>query len=148
MRMMRISEQSPLNRSTFRAVFLVLSLSMSLSMIARDVFAIMVGPVNSRTTQKSMDERLNVKKPGSRWSADAHLVANEQTGENKRPKKQEPAAEHPKKEEPAAENPKKQEAAAQDAKPQYVPLQHAPAEEPKSVSPVGVAPETTQETLP
>ena len=146
--MMRISEQSPLTRNTFRAVSLVLSLSMSLSMIASDVFAIMIGPVNSRTNQKGMDDQLNVKKPGSRWSADAHLVANEQTGENKRPKKQEPAADNPKKEEPASENPKRQESAAQDAKPQDAPLQQAPAEETKSVSPVGVAPETTQETLP
>jgi len=120
--------ESKMTRQTFRAASLLLSLGMSLSIIDGDVFATMVGSVTIRTDQNGMNERPDVQKPSSRWLADAHLVANEQTGENKRPKKQEPAAEDPKKPEPATED--------------------HPAEGTKSVSPVGVAPESPQETLP
>lgn len=145
---MRISEQSPLTRNTFRAVSLVLSLSMSLSMTASDVFAIMAGSVNLRTNQKGLDERLNVKKPGSRWSTDVYLIANEQPVQNKGAKKQEPAAENPKKQEPAAEDPKKQGPPAEDPKKDEPAAENQPAEGTKAVSPVGVAPENPQDTLP
>jgi hypothetical protein len=116
-------------KALFRAASIVLSLNMSLSMMANDVDAIVLGPANLRTDQIGMDERPTVAKPGSRWSADIHLAANDQTAERKRPKKQQPAAD-PKKDEPVPED---------------HPAENHPAEDPKSVSPVGVAPESSEE---
>jgi hypothetical protein len=153
---MKVSEQSPLTeclsaktygsillesritRKAFRAASIVLSLGISLSMMASDVDAIVLESANMRTDQIGMDEQPNVAKPSSRWLADIHLAANDQTVEHKRPKKQEPAPEVPKKQEPIAEDPKKQEPTTEDH----------PAEDAKSVSPVGVAPESSQETFP
>lgn len=131
-----------MNRGTMknatRSPLLILFLGMSLSTGANDVFAIMVGSSSVRIDPKEMDERLNVQKPGPRWSPDAILVANEQPVENKRAKKQDPPVEDPKKGKAAAEDPQQPEPVAEES----------PIEETKPVSPVGVAPESPQETLP
>src|SRR5262245_49719859 len=130
--------RSTITRKPFRIPSMVVSLGMSLFMLASAVDAIMLESGNMRTDQTGVDERLNVRKPSSRLLADIHLAANEQTVEQKRPKKQVTAAENPKKQEPASENQKKQEATAEDH----------PEEDSKSVSPVGVAPETEEEGFP
>jgi hypothetical protein len=125
-------------KNATRSPLLILLLGMSVSTGANDVFAIMVGSSSVRIDPKGMDERLNVQKPGPRWPPDAILVANEQPVENKRAKKQDPPVEDPKKGKAAAEDPKQPEPVAEEP----------PIEETKPVSPVGVAPDSPQETLP
>jgi hypothetical protein len=131
-----------MNRGTMknatRSPLLILLLGMSISTGTNDVFAIMVGSSSVRIDPQGMDERLNVPQPGPRWSPDAILVANEQPVDNKRAKKQDPPVEDPKKGKAAAEDPKQPEPVAEEP----------PIEETKPVSPVGVAPEAPQETLP
>jgi hypothetical protein len=118
---------------------MALLLGMSLSMSATNVFAAMAGSINMRT-ETSMDGRPHVHKLGSRRPPNLHLVANEQKAEQKRPKKQEPATEDP--------DPKKQEPAAEDAKTQDAVGKDDSTDGSKSTSPVGVAPESPQETFP
>ena len=130
--------RSTITRKPFRIPWMVVSLGMSLFMLASAVDAIMLESGNMRTDQTGLDERLNLRKPSSRLLADIHLAANDQTVEHTRPKRQVTAAENPKKQEPAAENQKKQEATAEDH----------PEEDSKSASPVGVAPETEEEAYP
>lgn len=125
-------------KNATRSPLLILLLGMSISTGANDVFAIMVGSSSVRIDPKGIDERLNVPKPGPRWPPDAILVANEQPVENKRAKKQDPPVEDPKKGKAAAEDPKQPEPVAEEP----------PIEETKPVSPVGVAPDSPQETLP
>ncbi|HSF66931.1 MAG TPA: hypothetical protein VLA67_05820 [Nitrospiraceae bacterium] len=125
-------------KNATRSPLLILLLGMSVSTGANDVFAIMVGSSSVRIDPKGIDERLNVPKPGPRWPPDAILVANEQPVENKRAKKQDPPVEDPKKGKVAAEDPKQPEPVAEEP----------PIEETKPVSPVGVAPDSPQETLP
>jgi hypothetical protein len=121
-----------------RSPLLILLLGMSISTGANDVCAIMVGSSSVRIAPKGMDERLYVPKPGPRWPSDAILVANEKPADKKNPKKQDPPVEDPKKGNPAPEDPKEQEPRAEEP----------PAEESKTISPVGVAPETPQESFP
>ena len=125
-------------REIFSAASIVLFLGMGVSTIATDVFASIVGSVMIRSHPREMEERMNRGNPAPRWVADTYLVANEQATDSKRPKKQEAAGQESKKHEPTAEESKKTEAAAEDQS----------ADGTKPVNPVGVAPDTSQETLP
>jgi hypothetical protein len=126
-----------MTRHTFRGASMALLLGMSLSMSAANVFAAMVGYINIRT-ETGVYGRPDVHKLESRRPANLHLVANEQKAEQKRSKKQEPATEDPKKHKPLAEDAKTQDAARKGD----------PPEDSESTSPVGVAPESPQETFP
>ena len=102
-----------------KAVWIVFSLGLTLSLVASQVDAAQPWLGDMHANQSSIDEGVNVLTPKPRWSADTsrYLAANDQPVGPKRPEQNAPAA------------------------------QERPAEGRKSVSPVGVAPESPKETL-
>src|SRR5262245_65779241 len=85
--------RSTITRQPLRIPSMVVSLGMSLFMLASAVDAIMLESGNMRTEQTAVDERLNDRKPSSRWLADIHLPASSQTVAQTRPKTQVTAGE-------------------------------------------------------
>lgn len=103
------------------AVRMVFSLGLTVLLMVSEIDAAQPGLVDTRVDQSGADERGNVLKPWSQGAADTSrylLAANEQAAGPKRPGQNAPSAEE------------------------------QPAEGQKSVSPVGVAPESPQEALP
>ena len=106
-------------RNTRDTVWIIFSLGLTLSLMASTIDAAQPGLVDTRADQSGTDEWVNVRQPNPRWSADTsrYLAANDQPVGSERPKKDAPAA------------------------------QEQPAEDRKSINPVGVAPENPKETL-
>jgi len=124
-----------MRRYVLRGVSMMLLLGMSLPPMADDASGAMIGSV-MRTDQKT-DGRLNAWERPSRRSGDLHLVANEQKIEQKRSTKQGSVTADPKKPEPSTEDATPPDAAV-----------NASSAQDTAVSPVGVAPESPQETFP
>ena len=107
-------------RKTRETVWIVFSLGLTLSLIASQIDAAQPQLVDMHADQSRTDEGVNGLQPRPQWSADTsrYLAANDQTAGPKHPKQNAPAAED-----------------------------DPPWDPKKSVSPVGVAPESPKETL-
>ena len=105
---------------TREAVWIVFSVGLALSLMAPKIDAAQPWLVDRHADQSGTDEWVNIQQPRPRWSANTsrYLAANDQTIGPKRPQQDAPAA------------------------------QEHPAEGQKSVSPVGVAPESPKEEGP